>query len=75
MFQRSIAGQFQRLVTELTGEGHLLWSVLQPLLSVHAHVCGELAGLDRQIRHLAREDETTRRLMIVPGIGVLTALR
>jgi len=74
IFPRSVAGQFQRRVKELTGDGHSLWSVLQPLLSVHAHVCGELDGLDRQIRHLAREDETTRRLMTVPGIGVVTAL-
>ncbi len=74
IFPRSIAGQFQRRVTELTGEGHILWFVLQPLLSVHAHVCGELDGLDQQIRNLAREDETTRRLMTVPGIGVVTAL-
>ena len=74
IFPRSIAGQFQRRVSELTGDGHVLWPVLQPLLSVHEHVCRELDGLDRQIRHLAREDETTRRMMTVPGIGVVTAL-
>ena len=74
IFPRSIAGQFQRRVSELTGDGHVLWPVLQPLLSVPEHVCRELDGLDRQIRHLAREDETTRRMMTVPGIGVVTAL-
>lgn len=74
IFPRSVAGQFQRRVAELTGKSHMLWSVLQPLLSVHAHVCGELDGLDRQIRHMARADETIRRLMTVPGIGVVTAL-
>ncbi len=45
-----------------------------PLLSVQTHVCLELDGLDRQIRCLAKEDETTLRLMTVPGIGVVTAL-
>lgn len=74
IFPRSITGQFQRRVTELTGDGHILWLVLQQLLSGHAHVCLELDGLDRQIRHLAREDETTCRLTTVPGIGVVTAL-
>lgn len=34
----------------------------------------KLEGLDARIRQLARADETTRRLMTVPGIGVVTAL-
>ena len=73
-FSRVIGGQFRGRVEELSGEGHILWPVLLPLLSVHAHVCGELDGLDRRVRQLAREDDTTRRLMTVPGIGVVTAL-
>jgi transposase len=73
-FPRSVATCFQRRVEDLTGEGHALWCVLTPLLSVHAHVCRELDALDRQVRQLAREDETARRLMTVPGIGVVTAL-
>ena len=39
IFPRAITGQFQRCVTELTGDGHMLWPVLLPLLSVHDHVC------------------------------------
>ncbi|WP_217645920.1 transposase [Paracoccus homiensis] len=74
IFPRSIGGQFRRRVEEVSGEGHILWPVLLPLISVHSNVCGELDGLDRRDRHLAREDETTRRLMTVPGIGVVTAL-
>ena len=74
IFPRSIGGQFRRRVEELPGEGHILWPVLLPLISFHANVCGELDGLDRRVRQLAREDETTRRLMTVPGIGVVTAL-
>lgn len=74
IFPRAIAGQFRRRVIELTGDEHVLWAVLLPLLSVHDHVCRELEGLDRQIREMARADETTRRLMTVPGIGVVTAL-
>ncbi|WP_296895990.1 IS110 family transposase [Thiohalocapsa sp.] len=74
IFSRSIGWQFRRRVEELSGEGHVLWPVLLPLLSVHAHVCSELDGLDRRVRQLAKEDDTTRRLMTVPGIGVVTAL-
>lgn len=74
IFPRSIGGQFRRRVEDMSGEGHLLWPVLRPLLSVHEHVCGELDGLDRRVRQLACEDDTTRRLMTVPGIGVVTAL-
>lgn len=48
--------------------------VLRPLLSVHEHVHGESDGLDRRVRQRAREDDTARRLMTVPGIGVVTAL-
>lgn len=74
IFSRAIGGQFRRRVEELSGEGHILWPVLLPLISVHAHVCGELDELDRRVHQLAGEDETTRRLMTVPGIGVVTAL-
>lgn len=74
IFPRSIGGQFRRRVEDMSGEGHILWPVLRPLLSVHEHVCAELEGLDRRVRQLAREDDTTRRLMTVPGIGVVTAL-
>lgn len=74
IFPRAIAGLFRHHVIELSGDGHALWLVLLPLLSVHDHVCHELEGLDRQIREMARTDETTRRLMTVPGIGVVTAM-
>ncbi|NGM44563.1 IS110 family transposase [Rhodobacter sp. SGA-6-6] len=74
IFPRAIAGQFRRRVIELAGDEHVLWHVLLPLLSVHDHVCCKLEELDRQIREMARTDETTRRLMTVPGIGVVTAL-
>lgn len=73
-FSRSIGSQFRRKVWELVADGHPLRPLVQALLSVHEQVCCEQEKLDRQVRHLAREDETTRRLMTVPGIGVVTAL-
>jgi len=74
LFPRAAGGQFQRRVGDLITDGHALGPILRPLLSVHKQTCGELEKIDRTIRQLARADETTRRLMTVPGIGVVTAL-
>lgn len=73
-FSRSIGAQFRRKVVELVVDGHQLRSVIEPLLTVHEQACTEQEKLDRQVRRLAREDDTTRRLMTVPGVGVVTAL-
>ena len=74
LFPRAAGGQFQRRVNDLITDGHALGPILRPLLSVHQQTCSELEKIDRIVRDLAREDETTRRLMTVPGIGVVTAL-
>lgn len=74
LFERSIGSQFRRKVLELAADGHELLPVIQPLLTIHEQVCREQEKLDRQVRHLAQNDETTRRLMTVPGVGVVTAL-
>ena len=73
-FGRSIGAQFRRLVREQLRGGHRLTSVVEALLAVHEQVCAEQDKLDQQVRSLAREDATTRRLMTVPGVGVITAL-
>jgi transposase len=73
-FERSVGSPFRRRVRELLADGHQLRSMIEALLLVHEQVCREQEKLDRQIRSLAREDETTRRLMTVPGVGVVTAL-
>jgi transposase len=73
-FSRSIGAQFRRKVVALVVNGHQLRSVIEPLLTVHEQACREQEKLDRQVRRLAREDDTTRRLMTVPGVGVVTAL-
>lgn len=63
-----------RKVAELVDAEHALHEVIAPLLSIHEQVCGEQEKLDKRIAALARADETTCRLMTVPGIGVVTAL-
>jgi transposase len=75
LFSRSIGSQFRRHVIELLGATHSLRPVVQPLLSIHEQIGSAPAKLDKPVRHRAHADDTTRRLMTVPGIGVVTALR
>lgn len=74
LFPRAIALPFRRKVIELLGGEHQLSAVIEPLLAVHEQVCQQQGKLDNQVRQLAKSDETTRRLMTVPGVGVVTAL-
>ncbi|WFU13065.1 hypothetical protein QA646_27335 (plasmid) [Rhizobium sp. CB3090] len=68
LFERAIESMFRRKVAELVDAEHTLQDVIAPLLSIHEQVCGEQEKLDKRIATLARADETTRRLMTVPGI-------
>src|ERR1700752_593749 len=74
LFPRSIGQQFRNQVSELLGVDHLLLSVISPLLSIHENVCHQQGNFDNEIRRLAKLDEKTRRLMTVPGVGIVTAL-
>jgi transposase len=74
LFPRAIGQQFRNQVGELLGEDHQLLNVIEPLLSIHEHICKEQSKFDDEVRRLAKSDETTRRLMTVPGVGVVTAL-
>lgn len=73
-FARAIGLQFRRQVLELLNDDHQLRPVVDPLLLIHDHVCEQQKKLDGEVRRLARTDETTRRLMTVPGVGVVTAV-
>lgn len=76
LFPRAIGRQFRDHVCELLGEDHQLRGVIAPLLSIHIHeqICKRQGKFDGEIRQLAKLDEMTRRLMTVPGVGVVTAL-
>ncbi|MBN8977069.1 MAG: IS110 family transposase [Rhizobiales bacterium] len=74
LFPRAIGQQFRNQVGELLGDNHPLFSVISPLLSIHEHVCQQQNKFDDEVRRLAKADETTRRLMTVPAVGVVTAL-
>lgn len=48
-------------------------SVLKLLIEMVAELDRRIGELDREIARRAREDETARRLMTIPGIGPITA--
>ncbi|MGY3079492.1 transposase [Bradyrhizobium sp. LM6.10] len=74
LFPRAIGQQFRNLVRELLSEGNQLLAVVEPLLSIHEHICQQQSKFEDEVRRLAKSDETTRPLMTVPGVGVVTAL-
>jgi transposase len=43
-------------------------------MAVHERVEEQQTVLDTRVRKEAKADETTRRLMTVPGVGVVTAM-
>lgn len=74
LFSRAIGCRFRQHVYEILVDDHLLRPIIDPLLAIHEQVCRQQTKLDDEIRRLARADATTRRLMTVPGVGVVTAL-
>jgi len=65
---------FQRRAEELVGEHRLLQMAIRPLLAVSELVRLEIASLTRKLLALARDNDVSRRLMTVPGIGSINAL-
>ena len=51
-----------------------LWGLVEPLLEMRAALLAQVRAYERLLRRLAREDAVCRRLMTVPGVGLLTAL-
>jgi transposase len=65
---------FHRRAEELMGEHRLLPEAVRPLLGVRETVRREIASLTRRLLALARDNDESRRLMTVPGIGAINAL-
>jgi transposase len=74
LLPRAIGGRFRTHVLDLIKEKHVLRSTVEALLAVHEQVEQQQAILDKRVRAEAKIDETARRLMSVPGVGVVTAL-
>src|SRR3546814_4741954 len=67
-FPRAVGRAFTSRVHDLTQDSPALKEVTSHLLLVYENVIAEEAKLDRRLRGMARNDETVRRFMTVPGI-------
>jgi len=65
---------FRHRAEELVVEHPLLQEAVRPLLGVREIVRREIAGLTRKLLAMARDNDESRRLMTVPGIGAINAL-
>jgi len=65
---------FGQRVEELIVGHPLLQDAVRPLIGVREIVRREIAGLTRRLLAIARDNEESRRLMTVPGIGAINAL-
>lgn len=65
---------FEARVLELVAESPSLLAITEPMLRVRRMMIQEFDRLDRLCRKFARRDPVCRRLMTVPGVGVIVAL-
>ena len=67
-------GRFEARVRELADGNPMLETATAPMLRARASLRQELAGLEKRLRQLARNDPVCRRLMKMPRIGEVVAL-
>jgi transposase len=60
----------EEMVSSLPEAAHTMFRVMLDLL---ASLNGKIADLDKEIARRAREDEVSRRLMTIPGVGPISA--
>lgn len=68
------AKRFAGRIQELTAGHATLEIVAKALLAAHAVLLRELAGLEKRVRTMARDDARARLLMSAPGVGAIVAL-
>jgi transposase len=67
-------GRFEVRVRELACGNAMLEAATDPMLRARASLRQELAGLERKVRLLAKDDPVCGRLMTMPGVGAVVAL-
>ena len=66
--------RYEARVQELIAGNAILEAAAEPILRARADLRRELAGLEKLIRRLARDDRVCRLLMTMPGVGHVIAL-
>ena len=67
-------GRFAPRIRELVDGNAMLQAASEPMLRARSSLRHELAGLERHVRLLAKDDAVCRLLMTMPGIGAVVAL-
>ena len=67
-------GLFPVRVREAIADNPALIAIIEPLLAVWYAIRDQVMMLDRQMLARARNDDVARRLMTIPGVGVVIAL-
>lgn len=67
-------GRYEEHVRELVSGNNMLEAASQAVLGARDRLRHELAGVERQLRDLARQDQACRLMMTMPGVGALVAL-
>jgi transposase len=65
---------FDRRVETLLADRDDLASIVRPMLLAWRQLRVQIAAFDKEVRGLAKKDPVCRRLMSVPGIGVVSVL-
>jgi transposase len=65
---------FDRRVETLLADRDDLASIVRPMLLAWRQLREQIAAFDKEVRALAKKDPICRRLMSVPGIGVVSVL-
>lgn len=71
---KGLRSQFPERVRKSIADYPVLQEILEPMLQVLEATRNQLLVYDRAVRRRAEQDETTRRLMSTPGVGVVVAL-
>ena len=67
-------GRYEARVRELVAGNAMLEAAAEPILRARAGLRRELAGLEKLVRRLARENRVCHLLMTMPGVGPVIAL-
>jgi transposase len=68
------AVSYEKRIQVLIGDDEELQAYVGPLLEVRRHLRAQCLKLEKRIIEIGKGNEVCRRLMTIPGVGVLTAL-
>jgi transposase len=68
------AASYEARIRQLIGHDEELQAYIVPLLEVRQHLREQTLKLEKIIIGVGKNDDVCRRLMTIPGVGVLTAL-